>query len=247
MVNVKEFVTENVEKLKLYWSKPPHGRYMPFKEIASLAFGGMGVKFICYAVQLMLLSVGNTLIGNTIGIPPQPLYLIYIISIIVSFPLTAIRAKMVDSAKNGKGRFRPYIFTMAIPTVILALGFTWMPYDKMTLFWKCFTVLMFNIGFQFFYTFMFDSYTNIINVLSPNTYERSDVCSITSVTDSFAPTIIGFIMPLLARAVTGENTIYDMKIYRVVFPPILLVGLLLTILIHVNTEENIGVQGVQTR
>lgn len=75
MVNVKEFVTENVEKLKLYWSKPPHGRYMPFKEIASLAFGGMGVKFICYAVQLMLLSVGNTLIGNTIGIPPQPLYL----------------------------------------------------------------------------------------------------------------------------------------------------------------------------
>lgn len=239
MVNVKEFVTENVEKLKLYWSKPPHGRYMPFKEIASLAFGGMGVKFICYAVQLMLLSVGNTLIGNTIGIPPQPLYLIYIISIIVSFPLTAIRAKMVDSAKNGKGRFRPYIFTMAIPTVILALGFTWMPYDKMTLLWKCFTVLMFNIGFQFFYTFMFDSYTNIINVLSPNTYERSDVCSVTAVTDSFAPTIIGFIMPLLARAITGENTIYDMKIYRVVFPPILLVGLLLTILIHVNTEEKV--------
>lgn len=238
-MNVKKIVSENVEKLKLYWNKPPHGRYMPFKEIASLAFGGMGVKFICYAVQLMLLSVGNTLIGNTIGIPPQPLYLIYILSIISSFPLTAVRARMVDSAKNGKGRFRPYIFTMAIPTVILAMGFTWMPYDKMTLFWKCFTVLMFNIGFQFFYNFMFDSYTNIINVLSPNTYERSDVCSVTSVTDSFAPTIIGFIMPLLARAVTGENTIYDMKIYRVVFPPILLMGLLLTILIHVNTEEKV--------
>lgn len=239
MVNVKKIVSENVEKLKLFWNKPPHGRYMTFKEIASLAFGGMGVKFICYAVQLMLLSVGNTLIGNTIGIPPQPLYLIYILSIIASFPLTAVRARMVDSVKNGKGRFRPYIFTMAIPTVILAMGFTWMPYDKMTLFWKCFTVLMFNIGFQFFYNFMFDSYTNIINVLSPNTYERSDVCSITSVTDSFAPTIIGFIMPLLARAVTGENTIYDMKIYRVVFPPILLMGLLLTILIHVNTEEKV--------
>jgi len=239
MVNVKKLVSENIEKLKLYWNKPPHGKYMPFKEIASLAFGGMGVKFICYAVQMMLLSVGNTLIGNTIGIPPQPLYLIYIISIIASFPLTAVRARMVDSAKNGKGRFRPYIFTMAIPTVILAMGFTWMPYDSMTLFWKCFTVLMFNIGFQFFYTFMFDSYTNIINVLSPNTYERSDVCSVTAVTDSLAPTIIGFLMPLLARAVTGENTIYDMRIYRAVFPPILLLGLLLTILIHVNTEEKV--------
>lgn len=239
MVNVKQMITENIEKVKIYWRKPPHGRYMPFKEIASLAVGGMGIKFICYAVQMMLLSVGNTLIGNTIGIPPQPLYLIYILSIIASFPLTAVRAKMVDSAKNGKGRFRPYIFTMAIPTVILAMGFTWMPYGKMTLFWKCFTVLMFNIGFQFFYTFMFDSYTNIINVLSPNTYERSDVCSVTAVTDSLAPTIIGFLMPLLARAVTGENTIYDMRIYRAVFPPILLLGLLLTILIHVNTKEKV--------
>ena len=83
---------------------------------------------------------------------------------------------------------------------------------------------------------MFDSYTNIINVLSPNTYERSDVCSVTAVTDSLAPTIIGFVMPLLTRAITGENTIYDMKIYRAVFLPIFLVGLLLTIFIHLYNK-----------
>lgn len=239
MKNVKELITTNANQVKLYWKHPALGRYMPFKEIASLAIGGMGVKFICYAVQLMLLSVGNTLIGNTIGIPPQPLYLIYIISVVAGFPLTALRAKMVDNVRNKKGRFRPYIFTMAIPTVLLALGFTWMPYDSMNMLWKCVTVLAFNVGFQFFYMFMFDAYTNIINVLSPNTYERSDVLSITSVTDSFAPTIIGFLMPLLAQWITGENTIYDMKIYRAVFPPILLLGLIMAILIHTNTRERI--------
>lgn len=227
------------EDLQLYWNKPPYGRYMPFKEIASLAVGGMGVKFICYAVQTMLLSVGNTLIGNTIGIPPRELYVIYIISVLSGFPLTALRAKMVDNSKSSKGKFRPYIFTMAIPTVVLAIGFTWMPYDRMTMLWKCITVLLFNIGFQFFYMFMFDSYTNIINVLSPNTYERSDVNSVTAVVDSFSPTIIGFLMPLLANWITGENTIYDMKIYRAVYPPILLLGLLLTIFIHLNTQEKI--------
>lgn len=239
MKSIGKKISAGIESLKLYWNKPPHGRYVTFKEIVSLAFGGMGVKFICYAVQLMLLSVGNTLIGNTIGIAPKPLYLIYVLSVISSFPLTALRARMIDSAKNAKGRFRPYIFTMAIPTAILALGFTWMPYDRMNMFWKCFTVLAFNIGFQFFYMFMFDSYTNILNVLSPNTYERSDICSITSVTDSLAPTIINIILPILAQWITGENTIYDMKIYRAVFPPILLIGLLLTILIHVNTEEKV--------
>lgn len=46
-------------------------------------------------------------------------------------------------------------------------------------------------------------------------------------------------MPLLANWITGENTIYDMKIYRAVYPPILLFGLLLTIFIHLNTREKI--------
>lgn len=237
--NLKNQAATKIQDLKLYWKEPPRGRYMPFKEIASLAIGGMGVKFICYAVQLMILSVGNTLIGNTIGIPPRELYVIYVLSVIASFPLTAIRAKIIDNSGNKKGKFRPYIFTMAIPTVILAIGFTWMPYDSMSTLWKCITVLLYNIGFQFFYMFMFDSYTNIINVLSPNTYERSDVNSVTAVVDSFAPTIISFILPLLASAITGQNTIYDMKIYRVIFPPILLFGLLLTIFIHKNTEEKI--------
>lgn len=225
--------------LKTYWNRPPAGRYMPFKELVSLAAGGFGVKCICFAVQPMLLSVGNTLIGNTIGIPPREIYLIYILSVLASFPLTGIRARMVDNSRNKKGRFRPYIFTMAIPTVILAMGFTWMPYDRMSMVWKCITVLLFNIGFQFFYMFMFDSYTNIINVLSPNTYERSDAFSVTGVVDSLAPTVLNFILPLLAKAITGQNTIYDMSIYRAVYPPILLLGLLFTIFIYTNTEEKI--------
>lgn len=133
MNNLKSKIKTDLEDLKLYWNQPSHGRYMPFKEIASLAVGGMGVKFICYAVQLMILSVGNTLIGNTIGIPPRELYVIYIISVIASFPLTALRAKIIDNSGNKKGKFRPYIFTMAIPTVILAIGFTWMPYENMSM------------------------------------------------------------------------------------------------------------------
>lgn len=235
---LKKFI-QGVNNLGAYWKRPPEGRYMAFKELAALAAGGFGVKCICYAVQLMLLSVGNTLIGNTIGIPPRELYVIYILSVISSFPLTGIRARMVDNSRNKKGRFRPYIFTMAIPTVILAMGFTWMPYEQMSMLGKCVTVLLFNIGFQFFYMFMFDSYTNIINVLSPNTYERSDAYSVTGIVDSLAPTVIGFVMPLLAKWITGQNTIYDMSIYRAVFPPILLIGLLFTIFIYTSTQEKI--------
>lgn len=238
-MQIKQTVTSKLETFGLYWKKPPLGRHMSFREITSLSVGGIGVKFIVYCVQNMILSVGNSLIGNTIGIAPTPLYAIYLISVIASFPLTALRAKMIDSSRSKKGKYRPFILSMGLPTVLLGIAFTWMPYDRMDLTMKCIVVLLFNIGFQFFYMFLYDAYESIINVLSPNTIERSDVCSIKTVTDSFAPTIAGVLLPLLARWIVGENVLFDMRIYRVVYPPMLIIGMLLALLIYANTEEKI--------
>ena len=238
-MNIKNQVVSGAEKLSLYWKRPPKGKYMSYKEIASLSVGGMGVKFILTIIQVMILYTGNVIIGNTIGIAPRPLYVIYVMSVIASIPLTALRARIIDNSRNKKGKYRPYILYMGIPTVILGIGFTFMPYSGMTMLGKCVTVLLFNIGFQFFYLFMNDSYESIVNVLSPNTYERSDVYSIKSITDSFAPTLINLLLPLVAKAVTGKETIYDMQVYKVFYPPLLVIGLLMSILIYTNTQEKI--------
>ena len=234
-INVKD----EINKLKLYWKQPPEGRYMPFKEIAAVSIGGMGVRFIVTVVSYMILCTGNVLIGNTIGIPPMPLYFIYILSVLSGFPLTTLRARIIDYAHNKKGKYRPYVLFMSIPTAILGSGFVLMPYDKMTMFWKCFTVLMFNIGFQFFYNFLNDANDSLINVLSPNTYERSDVYSIKGIIDSLAPSIMNIVVPIVAKLVTGEETIYNMAVYRVLYPPLLVVGTLMSIIVYVGTEEKI--------
>lgn len=60
-----------VSSVKTHWNKPPKERYMSYKEIASLSVGGIGVRFIVYCVSNMIIAVGNTLIGNTIGIDPR--------------------------------------------------------------------------------------------------------------------------------------------------------------------------------
>ncbi len=234
-INIKQ----ELQKLKTYWKNPPEGRYMPFKEIAALSFGGMGVRLLIDIVSTMILSTGNVLIGNTIGIPPIPLYFIYVLSVLSGFPLTVLRARIIDYSNNKKGKYRPYILTMAIPTAILATGFVFMPYDKMTMFWKCFTVLAFNVGFQFFYNFIYDAYESITNVLSPNTYERTDVYSIKSITDSLSLTVKNLIFPIVAKLVTGEATIYNMKVYRAFYPPLLVLCVILSIIIYVGTEEKI--------
>ncbi len=236
---IKEKLTSAIEQVVVYWKKPPAGRFMPFKEIAALSVGGMGSKFIIHTVSLMILSVGNALIGNNIGIPPTEMYIIYLLSVLSGFPFLPLKAKMMDNSRSKKGRYRPYILSMGLPTAILGIGFVLMPYDRMSLFWKCVVVLLFNVGFQFFYNFFYEIDTNFINLLSPNTYERSDVVSIKSVTDSFAPTIMNLLMPLFARLITGENTLVDMRIYKVTYPPILILGFFLSLLAYFHTEEKI--------
>ncbi len=55
---------------------------MSVKEIASLAGGGMGIRFITQCVSSVLLSATNVFVGNAIGIEPMKLYYIYLIAVI---------------------------------------------------------------------------------------------------------------------------------------------------------------------
>ena len=236
---MKEKVFSVFSLLKNNWSVPPEGRYIPFKEIVSLSVGGIGVKFIMYCVGNMIISIGNSLIGNTIGIDPSAIYVIYIISILSGFPLTALRARMVDNCKSMKGKYRPYIISMGIPTVILGCLFIWMPYENMSLTAKCITVLLFNIGFQFFYNFYTDAYDSLVNVLSPNTIERTDVYAVKSVVENLSPSIANIFLPLVAKMITGDNTLYDLRVYRYLYPPMLIISFAISLLVYVNTKERI--------
>lgn len=239
-MNLVGIAKEGVSKVKTYWKTPPLGKYMNFKEIVSLSGGGIGVKFIITCISAVLLSATNVFVGNTIGIEPMNMYFIYILAVVISFPLTMFRAYIIDNARNRKGKYRPYILTMGLPTVILAIGYFWVPYEKMgSQLMKCAVVLLFNIGFQFFYNFLYDAYDNYIVVLSPNTQERANVSSIKSVTDSFAPTLTNAIIPLLASSIIGTNNLNDIRIYRFIWPPILILGFLLSVIVYVNTEEKI--------
>ncbi len=232
-------VKKTLSDAKVYWKRPMPGRYMPFKEIFAYSFGGIGVYFLIYCVQQLMLSTTNVIIGNAIGISPTKVYIIYAISIAISFPATAIRANIIDNARSKKGKYRPYLLYMALPTCLLTIGMVMVPYEKISnQDIKAIIVLLFNIGFQFFYYFFYDSYENLIMVLSPDTQERADVLTIKSVVYSLAPSIATAIMPLVARLATN-NDIYDMKLYRILYPPFAIIGVIGSVFIYANTQEKI--------
>ena len=69
--------------------------------------------------------------------------------------------------------------------------------------------------------------------------ERSDVLSIRSIVENLSPSIASIFLPIVAKLITGQNTLYDLKIYRVLFPPMLIVGFMISMLVYANTEEKI--------
>lgn len=232
-------VKKMLSDAKVYWKRPMPGRYMPFKEIFAYSFGGIGIYFLIYCVQQLSLSTTNVIIGNAIGINPTTVYIIYAISILVSFPATAIRANIIDNARSKKGKYRPYLLSMALPSCLLVIGMVMVPYEKISSqAVKAAIVLAFNIGFQFFYMFFYDAYENLIMVLSPDTQERADVLTVKSVVYSLAPSIATAIIPLVAKVATN-NDLYDMKLYRILYPPFAIIGIICAVYIYANTQEKI--------
>ncbi len=106
-MQLKQTAQTLLTDVKHYWKKPPAGRYMPFKEIAAYSVGGIGAYFIITVVQALSLSVGNFIIGNAIGIEPTKIYLLYVIAILSSFPMTALRANIIDSARSKRENIAP--------------------------------------------------------------------------------------------------------------------------------------------
>lgn len=241
-----------VSDLRHHWNEAPEGRYMPFKEIVGYAGGGIGVKFLVVMATNMILSATNVLIGNTIGVKPIDMYILYLISVLVNIPLSGIRANIIDNTRSKEGKYRPYIVKTAIPSAVITILFVWFPYNQFgSLFGEgqifgrekayvvtCAVVLLLNFCQQFFYYFFSEAYDNLLHVLSPNTQERADVATIKGVVYSLAPSILNLAMPIFAQLFTNNN-MYDIRLYRYIYPPISIISVILCIVVYVNTKEKI--------
>ena len=227
-----------LKDVKTHWKTPPEGKYMSFREVMAYSVGGFGAYSVFTMAQALLLSTTNVIIGNTIGIQPMHMYVMYLISVITNIPLTMVRANMVDNVKYKEGKYRPYLLRMGIPTIAVSVLFVFTPYAKIGYLWRCVLIFIYNFGLQFFYNFFYDAYENLIHVLSPNSQERTNVTAIKSLIYSLSPTITNFVTPLIAGKVADGN-MYDLRVYQWLYPFVAVTGVALIILVYARTEEKI--------
>ncbi len=251
-MNLTQKAKDTFDRVRTYWKTPMAGRYMTFKEIAAYSGGGIGAYMIITLGTACLLAANNTLLSSTLGIDPTDMYIMYVIAVLANIPLTGIRANIIDNTRNKAGKYRPYIVSMALPTAIICILMVWFPYNKLeaivgtgTVFGetrayiaKCAIIMVLNLFLHFFYYFFYDAYENLIHVLSPNTQERADVSAVKSVVYSLAPTLVNLFTPIIAQNIFHTNTT-DIRVYRLLYPILGVLGILLCIIVYKYTEEKI--------
>ena len=239
MRKMLEKVKSLLSDAAVYWKKPPKGRYVNYRSIFSYSVGGIGFYCIMFIYNIINVTSTNVVISNATGIGPEELLVMQYATFFINIFFTGIRAKIIDSARSAKGKYRPYILSMGIPTAVVSCAMVWMPYTKFeSLAVRWIIAFTLNLALQFFYNFMYEAYENLIFVMSPNTQERADITSVKSVVYSFAPTVLSPLVPLLVNWMKLDD-MYDIRIYQVLFPPTAIIGIALTILVFAYTEENI--------
>lgn len=234
--NLKEKVSTTWNNVVLHWKTPALGKYVSYKEIIAYGVGGMGVQFVMFFCSLIALSATSFLVGNTIGIKPMHLQYMAVASTIIGFGITIGRSYIIDSARFKSGKFRPWLAITGIPTVIIAVVFVWLPYETMSYMQKVIAVFLCYNLLQCFYPFFQQAYTDLANVISPNSHERTDIVSVSSIIYSMAPSLTGLFVPMLSTLTGGLNSITT---YRIIHPLVAVIGLFLSYVAYAGTRERI--------
>ncbi len=241
--------------LKENWhNSTKEGEYLGYKEILSYSYGSSGVNGIGSLVTLSGLNSSTILIGSLYKLSPLIIYLMTSVITFINLIKTPILSTIMDNTKGKKGKFKPYLIWMGIPTMILTslipfVPLSWIDIPVMTIFTEPLNLA----GLAIFIIHVFLSITwpafmvangGIGQVITPNTLERAKMFSFHSILSSLWPSVITIGFPALSiltinGATTGQESILS---YRVWFPMFAILSFLFSLIVYFNCKERIIVE-----
>lgn len=229
-------VKEKLAYVKEYWHEPSKGNYIPNKEIVSLSGAGFGVHWTTILASTIGLSASNFLVGASIGLKPVDLQIMLTVANLIGIPLGIFRSWYYDNHHLKGGKFLPFIKMTALPIVLISTIFVWLPYENMEYITKAVVVWFMYMLLNIFLCFYSESYTYFQQIITPNAQERANVMSISQVIYSFAPTVTGLVIPLVAGLTWGLNNIWT---YRIIYPIFTVIGLIISTIFFRKVKERL--------
>lgn len=225
-----------VRSVKEHWKTPAEGRYVPLREIAAYSVGGIGAKFLINTVWTIGLSGTSLLAGSALGLEVGDLTTLNIIATVLNYVLNTLRGYIIDNTRSSKGKFRPYILYMGIPSAIIVTVFAFLPFETMGYGAKLYSLFATYILLQLTNPFYDQAYTTLVQVMSPNSTERADIITVSTFVYSLAPSITGFAFPAIGGFFGGLDNI---NAYRVILPLFGIIGALIGLIAYFGTKERI--------
>lgn len=221
---------------KEYWTVPPKGNYIPYKEVASLSGAGFGVYWTTLLAGTIGLNASNFLVGASIGLRPMDLQVMLIVANLIGIPIGIFRSWYYDNHHIPGGKFLPFIRRTGFPIVFISMVFVWLPYENWEYITKAVVVWFMYMLLNIFLSFYNESYTYFQQIITPNSQERATVMSISQVVYSLAPTITGLFIPMIAGWTWGLNNIWT---YRVIYPPFTVIGFIISAVFFRKVKERL--------
>ena len=229
-------VKETIGLAKTYWTEPPKGYYVPYKEIANLSGAGFGVHWLTLLASTIGLRASNFLVGASIGLKPMDLQIMLTVANIIGIPLGIFRSWYYDNHNLKGGKFLPFIRKTAFPIFAIPMVFVWLPYENWDYITKAVVVEAMYLLLSIFLCFYNESYTYFQQIISPSAQERANVLSISQVIYSLAPTLSNLLIPLVASKTWGLNNIWT---YRVVYPIFSVIGFAISVFFFRRVKERL--------
>ena len=220
----------------------------------SYSLAGSGVGGIGNLAVFTALGTATILIGSIYQITPTLLYIMGIVFTLFNLVKAPIISMIMDNTKHKKGKFKPYLIWMGIPSIILFCATPYVPIKWMEIILfsifsepvplAAFVLFIINIFLSITWPMVNVAFTGLGQVLTPNTLERSKMFAIHPLISSLMPSIIGITFPLLSiltkrEAVTGQESILSYQVFMPIFG---IVSFTLLLLAYMNVNERIIVE-----
>ena len=235
-VSLKTKVKNTVSTVKEYWTTPPKGNYVPYKEIASLSGAGFGVHWFTTLSSVISLDASSFLVGASIGLKPTDLYIMLTIANIVGIPLGVFRSWYYDNHHLKGGKFLPFIKLSGLPILLISTIFVWLPFEDMQYITKAVVVWLMYMLLNVFLSFYTESYNYFQQIFTPDSQERANVMSISQIIYSMAPTISQALIPFVADKTWGLDNIMT---YRVIYPIFSVIGFIMCTIFFSKVKERL--------
>jgi Na+/melibiose symporter-like transporter len=207
--------------------------------MAAYSVGGIGPYTINGLVStFVFLDATCFLMGSAYGIKPLHLFYMSLVMAVLNLAKTPFTSMLLDNTRNKRGKFRPYLFTMGLPTAALLILLAYIPVD-MAYGQKCVLVGLLFALLTLVQGLFAQAYEGLGQVMTPVSGERTTLMSVSALAGNLGPSVINALIPILASL--WPRGLADINAYRTLIPLFSLLGLGFSFWVYSGTQERIVV------